>query len=143
MDARGTNGPAAPWCGRLHVLYGPRMSGYTLHSLLDVDDVAAGRAPGLEARMARSVMNSEHLGVSYFRLDPGVRAPYGHHHRVQEEIYVVVSGSGRFKRWDALRVAPEVVRGMQAGPEGLELVVVGSDRPEGGDGEIVPGWWAD
>jgi mannose-6-phosphate isomerase-like protein (cupin superfamily) len=75
----------------------PRMSGYTLHSLLDVDDVAAGRAPGLEARMARSVMNSEHLGVSYFRLDPGVRAPYGHHHRVQEEIYVVVWGSGRFK----------------------------------------------
>ena len=102
--------------------------------------------------MARSVMNSEHLGVSYFRLDPGVHAPYGHHHRVQEEIYVVVSGSGRFKlddelvevkRWDALRVAPGVVRGMEAGPDGLELIVVGSDRPEGGDGEIVPGWWAD
>ena len=43
--------------------------------------------------------------------------------------------------WDVVRVSPEVVRGLHAGPEGIELIVVGSDRPEGGDGEIVQDFW--
>jgi mannose-6-phosphate isomerase-like protein (cupin superfamily) len=133
-------------------VYGPAMADFSQINLQDVTDTAAGRAPGLEARMARSAMGSEHLGISYFKLDPGVRAPYGHHHKVQEEAYVVVAGSGRFKlddeiidveQWDVIRVAAAVVRGMEAGPDGLELVIAGSDRPEGGDGELVAGWWED
>jgi quercetin dioxygenase-like cupin family protein len=128
------------------------MADFTQHNLKDVDDVAAGRAPGLEARMARGAMDSEHLGISYFKLEPGTRAPYGHHHVVQEEAYVVIAGSGRFKldeeiidvkQWDVIRVAPAVVRGMEAGPDGLELVIAGSDRPEGGDGNIIGDWWTD
>jgi mannose-6-phosphate isomerase-like protein (cupin superfamily) len=128
------------------------MADFTQANLKDVNDVAAGRATGLEARMARSAIDSEHLGISYFKLDPGTRAPYGHHHTVQEEAYVVVAGSGRFKlddeivdvkQWDVIRVAPAVVRGMEAGPDGLELVIAGSDRPEEGDGNLVSDWWVD
>ena len=126
------------------------MSDYTIKNLKDVDDVAAGRGAGVEARMARSALDSEHLGVSYFRYDPDVRAPYGHKHAIQEEAYVVVNGGGRVKigneiidvrQWDVIRVAPPVMRAFEAGPDGLEIVVVGSDRPEEGDGELEAGWW--
>jgi mannose-6-phosphate isomerase-like protein (cupin superfamily) len=128
------------------------MSDYTITNLKDVDDVAAGRAPGVEARMARSAMGSEQLGVSYFHYDAGVRPPYGHKHQVQEEAYVVVSGSGRMKlddevvdlrQWDVIRVAPSVTRALEAGPDGIEVIAVGGTRPPDGDGEIVPGWWED
>jgi len=39
--------------------------------------------------------------------------------------------------WDVVRVAPKVVRGFEGGPEGLTLIAVGSDRPEGGDGVMI------
>ncbi len=70
----------------------------------------------------------------------------------QEEAYLVVSGSGRVKlddeivelrQWDLVRVAPETVRAFEAGPGGLEVVAIGSDRPEGGDGVAVADWWVD
>ena len=128
------------------------MSDYTIKNLKELDDVAAGRGVGLEARMARSALESEQVGVSYFRYDPGTRAPYGHKHQVQEEAYVVVSGSGRLKledeiidvkQWDVIRIAPPVVRAFEAGPDGLEVIAVGGPRPEEGDGELVPDWWTD
>jgi mannose-6-phosphate isomerase-like protein (cupin superfamily) len=106
----------------------------------------------MEARFGRSHLDSEHLGVSYFRYGPGFKGGAGHRHREQEEAYVVVVGSGRVKlddeiielrQWDAIRVAPNVVRAFEGGPDGLELVAIGSDRPEGGDGEIVQDFWTD
>jgi len=27
--------------------------------------------------------------------------------------------------------------------EGLEIIAIGADRPEGGDGELVRDWWTD
>jgi mannose-6-phosphate isomerase-like protein (cupin superfamily) len=126
------------------------MSDYTVKNLMDVEDRAKGRE--VEARLARAHIASQHLGVSYFRFAPGYRSPSGHHHREQEEAYVVVSGSGRIKlddeivdlrRWDVVRVAPHIVRGFEAGSEGLEVIAVGSDRPEEGDGVMVQDWWTD
>ena len=117
------------------------MARFTIRNLKDIDDSAGDNAPGMEARFARKHIDSEHLGVSYFRYGPGVRAPMGHHHREQEEVYVVVDGSGRIKlddeivelrRWD-----------VEAGPDGLEVIAVGSDRPEGGDGVPTPDFWAE
>ena len=99
----------------------------------------------VEARIGRSALEAEQIGVSYFRYGPDFSAPIGHRHRVQEEAYVVISGSGRMKiddeivdlrQWDVVRVAPEAMRGFQAGPDGLELIAVGGHRPEGGDGEM-------
>ena len=42
-------------------------------------------------------------------------------------------------QWDALRFAPEVARGFEAGPDGLELLVVGFG--EGGDAEMLEHFW--
>lgn len=124
------------------------MSDYAIKNLMDVEDMAARSE--IEARFARKHLDSEHLGVSYFRFAPGFRAEDGHHHEVQEEAYVIVGGSGRIRlddefvelrHWDVVRVAPHVVRGFDAGPEGLEVIAIGSDRPEGGDGVRVAERW--
>ena len=126
-------------------------SAYSIVNLEDVEDAAAGSV-GVEGRFARKHLDSEHLGVSLFRYAASYRSPIGHRHREPEEAYVVVSGSGRVKlddeihelrQWDVVRVAPHVVRSFEAGPEGMAVIAVGSDRPEGGDGEMIPDHWSD
>jgi len=128
------------------------MSDYTIANLKEIDDSAGEYAPNLEAHFARKHLDSEHLGVSYFRYGPGFRSPMGHSHREQEEVYVVLNGSGRIKlndeivalrQWDAVRVAPNTVRALEGGPDGLELIAIGADRPEGGDGVPAKDWWTD
>jgi mannose-6-phosphate isomerase-like protein (cupin superfamily) len=128
------------------------MPDYTKINFADIEDTAAGRAYDVQGRFARKYLQSEHLGVSQFSYGSGVRAPYGHRHQEQEEVYVVTGGSGRVKldeeivelrRGDVVRVAPAVVRAFEAGAEGLELIAVGSDRPEGGDGEMIEDFWTD
>jgi mannose-6-phosphate isomerase-like protein (cupin superfamily) len=128
------------------------MSDFSVKNLKEVDDAFADRGLDGEARFGRKHLGSEHLGVSYFRYGPNLRSPLGHRHREQEEAYVVVAGSGRAKlgdeivdvrQWDVVRVAPPVVRSFEAGPEGLEVIAIGSDRPEGGDGEVVEDHWSD
>jgi uncharacterized cupin superfamily protein len=128
------------------------MAGFTIMNLMDVEDSTGERAPGLEGRFGRKHLDSEHLGVSYFRYSPGVRSPVAHSHREQEEAYIVVGGSGRIRldnevhpvrRWDVIRVSPSTVRAFEAGDEGLEVIAVGSDRPEGGDGVMAPTAWID
>ena len=108
-------------------------------------------SPQVEARFAREPLECTKGGVSYERFAPGARAPFGHTHGEQEEIYVVVSGGGRVKlgdeirdvrQWDALRVSPSTMRAFEAGPDGLELVAFGSPHNPG-DGDIVMGWWAE
>jgi quercetin dioxygenase-like cupin family protein len=128
------------------------MPDFAIKNFKDIDDSAANRGPDIEARFARKHLDSQHLGVSYFRYGPNYRSPIGHRHREQEEAYVVVSGSGRVKlddevmelrQWDVIRVAPHVVRSFEGGPDGLEVIAVGNDRPEGGDGEMIPDHWGD
>ena len=55
----------------------------------------------------------------------------------------MVDGSGHVKlgdevlevkQWDVIRVAPNVARGFEAGPDGLEIIAAGGSKPEGGDG---------
>lgn len=124
------------------------MSRYSVKNLMEIDDVEG--LPGRELRFARKYIDSAELGITYERLDPGHVSVDGHSHEVQEEAYVVVGGSGRIKldddvvelrRWDVVRVAPAVVRGFDAGPEGLELIAVGGAKPQGGDGIGAPGRW--
>jgi quercetin dioxygenase-like cupin family protein len=129
------------------------VAGYTIKKLKEVESTAPDAMAGrLEARFGRKHLHSEHLGVSYFRYAPSFRSPVGHRHREQEEAYVVVAGTGRIRldddvvelqQWDVVRVAPDVVRGFEGGPGGLEIIAVRSDRHEGGDGEMVRDWWRD
>ena len=104
------------------------MSDFTQKNFKEIDNLGRRpRARDVEARFARKHLDSEHLGVSYFRVPPDFRAPIGHRHREQEEAYVVVEGSGRLRlddeiidvrQWDVIRVAPDVVRAFEGGPDG-------------------------
>jgi mannose-6-phosphate isomerase-like protein (cupin superfamily) len=127
---------------------------YTLRNLKEDVDDAAQRfgVEGLEARFARGALELEQSGLTYFRLAPGVRPPWGHSHSTQEEIYLLVSGSGRvklddvvieLKPWDALRIPPGVMRSFEGGSEGAEIVACGAPNTENKDIEMVQGWWAD
>jgi quercetin dioxygenase-like cupin family protein len=124
------------------------MSRYAHVNLLDLE--ATSRLEGLEARFSRNKLESNDLGVSHWRYAPNLKVPVGHRHREQEEAYVVISGSGRIlidgevielRQWDVVRLAPEAVRAIAAGPDGLEIIAVGGPRPEGGDGEQVEISW--
>jgi mannose-6-phosphate isomerase-like protein (cupin superfamily) len=126
------------------------MSRHTIVNLKEIEPSEAAKAAGIEAHMSRSRLESEHLGVSYFGYPADFRPAVGHHHREQEEVYVVIGGSGQVRldddvydlgQWDVVRVAPDVVRGFRAGPEGLEIIAIGADRPEGGDGVMVKDFW--
>jgi quercetin dioxygenase-like cupin family protein len=128
------------------------MSDYAIVNLLELEDSVGDRVEGLEARFSRTLTESRDLGVSLFQYGPGVRPPFAHKHREQEEAYVVVRGSGRIRlddevreirQWDVVRVAPEVVRGFEAGPDGLDLIAIGGPKPEGGDGVPSEDPWPD
>jgi mannose-6-phosphate isomerase-like protein (cupin superfamily) len=131
------------------------MAGYTKLNLRDdVEDQAPnfGLGDNLEARMARVPLELEHSGVSYQRLAPNYRLPFGHTHKTQEEVYVVIAGGGRAKvgdeivelgHLDALRVHKGTPRSFEAGPEGLELLAIGAPNTGPGDADVLQGWWQD
>ena len=125
------------------------------HLRQDVDDVGSNfdGPPDLEFHLATHALELAHSGLCYQRIPPGYRFPYGHTHATQEEVYVVVGGGGRMavddevvdlRKWDAVRVPPGSWRGYEAGPEGLELLVIGApslgDDPRG-DVEGARDWW--
>lgn len=118
----------------------------------DVEDLAPrhGLAPNIESRFARTALGLERSGLSYYRMAPDFRLPFGHRHAEQEEIYVVVRGSARFKvgdelvelsELDALRVPGWSTRGMEAGPEGAEILAFGAPNTENKDAEMVRDFW--
>ena len=105
------------------------MSDYSHVNLTEVEDQAPNLGLDPEQfnlRFGRVALNCEHCGVSYLRLAPGAKA-HGHRHKVQEEIYVLVTGSAEMKVGDdelelqpfhAVRVPPHAMRGIKGGPEG-------------------------
>lgn len=128
------------------------MSRFAVVNLLEVEDSVGDRIPELEARFGRKHLDSRDLGVSHFRYAANFRSPMAHSHREQEEAYVVAAGSGRIllddevrelRQWDVVRVAPEVVRAFEAGPDGLEIIAVGGPKPADGDGVKADAAWPD
>jgi len=119
---------------------------YTIKNLRQAKDVAAdaGLSDSLEARFAHEDLGSERSGISYQVIKGGQRQPFAHKHGEMEEIYVVISGTGRMKLndaveevgpLDAIRIAPSVVRAFEAGDEDL-VVLVFSPRAKG-DAEVI------
>jgi mannose-6-phosphate isomerase-like protein (cupin superfamily) len=125
---------------------------FTIKNLREVPDSAPkfGLAEVQEAHFAHGELGAEQTGFAYVVVKPGRRQGFGHKHDRAEEVYVVLSGSGRVRLddqtvdiapLDAIRVAPSVPRRFEAGPDGLELLVFGARHK--GDGEILPDFWAD
>jgi mannose-6-phosphate isomerase-like protein (cupin superfamily) len=130
------------------------LTGYTKLNLKeDVEDQAPKFGmPELEFRMARVPLELENSGVSYLRIEPNFRLPFGHTHNVQEEVYVLVSGSARLKLdddivelrpFDAVRIHNETMRNLEGGPEGAELIAIGAPNTGPGDGPMTQDWWRD
>jgi len=129
------------------------MSDYTHINLKnDVENASErfGLAPDMEARFAREAADVEGGGFSYQKLAPNYRPPAAHRHKTQEEVYVVLAGSGRVKiedeirdlrQWDAIRLPPKTARAFEGGPNGMELLAIGFG--EGGDSELLEDFWAD
>ena len=129
------------------------MSEYTHLNMKEVEDQAPkfGLSPDLEFRMGRVPLDMEQAGLSYIRMASNYRLPFGHSHKQQEEVYVVVAGSGRvklgddvreLKRWDAVRVHKDTMRGFEAGANGLEIIAIGAPNTGPGDAETEQGWWS-
>jgi mannose-6-phosphate isomerase-like protein (cupin superfamily) len=131
---------------------------FTLRNIKEeLDDIGPGfdGAPDLEFRAATKALELEKAALSYQRVPPNYRFPYGHTHKTQEEVYVVLRGGGRMKvddeivelrKWDAVRVPPGTWRGYEAGTEGLEILVIGApnlgEDPRG-DVDGQRDWWTD
>jgi mannose-6-phosphate isomerase-like protein (cupin superfamily) len=126
---------------------------YTMKNLRQVEDSAVkfGYSETQEARFARKDLEAEATGLSYHVVKPGKRQGFAHRHDRAEEIYVVLSGSGRMKlddeivdveRYDAIRVAPKTWRAFEAGDEGLEILAVGAHDAED-RGDLQQDFWTD
>ncbi len=133
------------------------MSEHTIVNLKEVEDQAPrfGFAPNLEARFATNPLGLERSGLSYQRLAPNFRTPFGHKHKAQEELYVIVGGSARLKlddevvelkEWDAVRVPPEKMRCIEAGSDGAVVLAFGAPNtgssPADDVAEMTPNWWS-
>ena len=131
------------------------MADYTKLNLRDeVEDQAPkfGMSPDMEFRSARVPLEMQNAGISFLRVAPGFRVPFGHRHNVQEEVYVIVRGSARLKlddeivelrQWDAVRIAKETMRNFEGGPEGAEVIAFGAPNTGPGDGPMTQNWWED
>ncbi|HUA12975.1 MAG TPA: hypothetical protein VL989_00525 [Candidatus Sulfotelmatobacter sp.] len=117
------------------------MAAYTKINFADVDN--SSKTDGLEMRFSRKHLNSKELGVTLSKYSANYKAAKSHSHKVQEEAYVVVRGSGKMllddsveelKAWDVVLVPPEVSRAFEAGPDGLDIIAIGGSKPIEGDG---------
>jgi uncharacterized cupin superfamily protein len=129
------------------------MSDYTHKSLPDVEDMAPqfGMPAEMQSRFAARPLGLERTGLTYFRLAPGFRIPFAHRHEDQEEVYVVIRGSARIKvgedvldlsELDAVRVAGDTLRNLEAGPDGAEVIAFG-ERASQEQSQMVQGWWSE
>jgi mannose-6-phosphate isomerase-like protein (cupin superfamily) len=125
---------------------------YTIKNLRASEDMAPkfGFDAVQEARFAARDLGAEETGLALMRVKPGQRQAFAHRHEQAEEIYVILSGTGRIKLddeirdvapLDAIRIAPGVARAFEAGDEGIEYLAFGPHHE--GDGEILQeDFWA-
>jgi mannose-6-phosphate isomerase-like protein (cupin superfamily) len=127
---------------------------YSKKNLRQVEDSAPkhGFSEVGEARFPRTDLKAQDTGLAYHVLRPGKRQAFAHKHDQAEEIYVTLSGSGRIKLdddvielqpMDAIRISPSVVRALEAGPDGLELLAFGPRHEADGEILSVDDFWTD
>ena len=131
---------------------GDAMGDYTIKPLGEMPDVL-GNYPG-EMRMITYEVDAEQVALTFRRMPPntGGKGSYGHFHKTQEELYLVLSGTLQFKLGEtvvdvpggtAVRVSPETARSVwNEGPEDAELVIASLKIEDpSGDSVAVPNFW--
>jgi uncharacterized cupin superfamily protein len=122
------------------------MTGFTHANLDDLEDMAPkfGYGDLQEARFATKPLGCEQTGLAYVRVKPGRTQPFAHRHEQQEELYVVLDGSGvaqlddervDLHAHDVLRLAPSVARRLEAGPQGLSVLCFGDPAVSEGEND--------
>ena len=130
------------------------MANYTKLNLRgDVEDQAPKFGmDDLEFHTARAPLEMENGGLSFLRIAPNYRMPFGHHHDQQEEVYVLVNGSARLKLddeivdlepWDAVRIHKDTMRNLEGGHDGAEIILFGAPNAGSGDAQMTQNWWTD
>jgi mannose-6-phosphate isomerase-like protein (cupin superfamily) len=105
------------------------------HSVVNIDDIEAA-GPGGVVRFVRRELGLEAFGINWFDLPANAKG-MAHDEATsgQEEVYVVVRGSGHWLVDDHevpaqvgtfLRLDPETERCPVAGPEGMSFIAVGA-----------------
>jgi quercetin dioxygenase-like cupin family protein len=130
------------------------MADYQVVRLEECDDWL-GDYPG-EMRAVTYPLGAEQVALTYRRMPQhtGSKGSYGHRHKEQEELVLVLAGSLQFKLDDevielgkgsAIRIPPQTVRGIwNAEPEDAEIVIVSKRVADPqGDVETVDGFWPD
>lgn len=83
--------------------------------------------------MAGSELGLTGCEVSFNCTPPGGFTPFVHSHKLNEEVYIIVSGSGKFmvdgdefaiQEGSVIRVAPEAERAIKAESEGLTHICI-------------------
>ncbi len=130
------------------------MPGYTIVKREEAADWMADYPGFGEMRSYTSALGAEEVALTWRLMPPGTggRGSYGHRHKDQEELYLVIRGTVTFKLGDdvveagpqtAVRVATDVFRSVHNdGPEDAELVIC-SKRATGDEGETETrdGFW--
>jgi mannose-6-phosphate isomerase-like protein (cupin superfamily) len=129
------------------------MGDYTRVNLKEVEDQAPKFGmDDLEFRTAREPLELSNSAVSYMRLSPNYRLPFGHTHNTQEELYVLVDGTARLKLgdevidlkpFDAVRIPKDTMRNLEGGPQGAVVILFGAPKTGPGDAQMAPDWWTD
>jgi mannose-6-phosphate isomerase-like protein (cupin superfamily) len=129
------------------------LAGYTKLNLREVENQSPKFGiTEMEFRSARVPLALENSGLSYLRVEPNYRVPFGHRHNVQEEVYVLLSGSARLKLddevidmkpLDAVRIHKDTMRNVEGGPEGAEVLAIGAPNTGPGDGPMTQDWWTE
>jgi len=128
------------------------VSEYQIVKLEDVEDWL-GDYPG-EMRGITYAIGAEQVAITHRRMPQhtGSKGSYGHRHKTQEEIVLVLTGRLQFKlndeivelgRNEAIRIPPGTWRGIwNDEPEDAEIVIVSKriDDPMG-DVENLEGFW--
>jgi quercetin dioxygenase-like cupin family protein len=128
------------------------MGDYTVVTLSDAPDVL-GDYPG-EMRMLTDTLGAEQVALTWRRMPPdtGGRGSYGHSHKTQEELILVLEGTLTVKLGDevleagpgtAIRIAPQVVRSVHNDTEGDVVLVLASVKVDDvrADAEMHDGFW--
>jgi mannose-6-phosphate isomerase-like protein (cupin superfamily) len=126
---------------------------FTVCAIGDAPDAFGGKYPG-EMRFLTGPLATEQVALTYRRMpaETGGKGSYGHRHRTQEEVYLVLSGLLEFKLGDevvevgpltAVRVPAATARSIwNAGPEEAELLIASTTIEDlRSDVETVEDFW--
>jgi mannose-6-phosphate isomerase-like protein (cupin superfamily) len=105
------------------------------YSTVNVGEIE-GAGPGGAVRFVRRALGVEAFGINWFELPPNAEGrEHDESSSRQEEVYVVVRGSGHWRvdgaevpvrAGSVVRLDPDSIRCPVSGPEGMTFVAVGA-----------------